>query len=156
MGRAHWSLDDAARWSVRQRIVVEDLFIETKWMTTMGIAFPRQFCWSVASTRNVLLLCVSEWHEDGAGRDSIPKLLSKFYPHSWKCEECKERHVLNSMSVSQFAVTSCLYHRREEFSRERCVVICIITRTKFQLCKKELKRTVHVIIQFCNQFLDWV
>lgn len=156
MGRAHWGLVDTVRWSIQQRIVIEELFIETNWMTTMGIAFPQQFFWRVASNRNVLLLCVSELHKDGAGRDSIPKLLSMFYPHSRKFEEDKERHILNSMSVCQFAVTSCLYHKREEFSRKCCVVICIITRTKFQWCKKELKSTMHVIVRFCNQFLDWV
>jgi hypothetical protein len=148
MGRAHWSLVDTARWSAQQRIVVEELFIETNWMTTMRIAFPQQFCWRIASARNALLLRVSEWNEEGAGRDSIPKILSKFYPHSWKCEEGKERHFLNSMSVCLFAVTSCLCHRREEFSRECWVVICIITPTEFQLCKKELKLQCMLLYSF--------
>jgi hypothetical protein len=43
MGRAHWGLVDTVRWSIQQRIVIEELFIETNWMTTMGIAFPQQF-----------------------------------------------------------------------------------------------------------------
>jgi hypothetical protein len=43
MGRAHWSLVDRARWSVQQRIVVEELFIETNWMTAMGIVFHNSF-----------------------------------------------------------------------------------------------------------------
>jgi hypothetical protein len=46
--------------------VVEELFIETNWMAAMGIVFPQQFCWRVASTRNALLLCVAEWHEEGS------------------------------------------------------------------------------------------
>jgi hypothetical protein len=33
-----------ARWSVQQLIVAEELFIETNWITAMGIAFPQQFC----------------------------------------------------------------------------------------------------------------
>jgi hypothetical protein len=210
----------------------------------------------------MLCYCIkmAKWYKEGAGLDSMPTLLPKFYPHSWECEQGKERHIVNSMLIfrcvdmlclyrstrwrsgwgtalqtgrsrDRFPIvsleffiditlpaalwswsrlsleqkwvpgiypggkggrcvgltilpTSCadflktgsinlleppgpvkafngialpyLYHRCEEFQRECCVVICIITCTKFQLCKKELNSTVHVILQFCDKFLSWM
>jgi hypothetical protein len=127
--------------------VVEELFIDTNWMAEMGIVFPQQFCWCVASTRNALL-CVSELHEEGSRAGFVTQITFQILPtlmKMWRRQRTSGFKFLVSLSVCSYVVPLL-----QTWGVSAQMLLCDLHYhpTKFQLCKKELKHKCMLVYSF--------